>query len=610
MTSSSSKINFSSSLSNWKPKSGEKRRGHNDKHKASRVAGATAEAKKAKGGGGGDNDEILIVDDDTGQESTTSSKPASSSTTSAATQGSRLKLSEGELCYFQRELVTEHDYKTLGHNEYLNDNIINFYLTYLHQNLPAKQKDQIHIYSSHFYSRLKGSGRKTPVVADKSKSKDVQTKTTYAEQCYERVKSWTKKIDIYSKKMLIFPICDEEHWFVIIVCNPGQVLSQKNNSDFEKERRRQMKLEGRGCDPFLLVLDSLNSTHSTALSRIRSYLQFEYMEKKGYPLTFGRDKMEEKHPEIPQQPNSCDCGIFLLHYVELVFKDFDKFLGAKLPNLSKWFTEKEIDYKRFDIAQIIRRLAEDQYKAAIVKDGMKTRFRLPKIRFSAERTSSSQTSPAAAAVLASLAKTPSSSSPAKSTKSVLLARKNSVDRDPRVRGTPSGNGTVPQGSALPGNPPLPPGPPPPEAAKAAATSGSGGVVRGGPPRTPPYPPPPTDSEESASSPSPPTKRRHQRHQQRRQDGGGILSHFPQFIQDASKKCAVVATKLDDGRFPENRRFFKQSRKERSAFNSQKFNSQKSSAATGPPSGGEGDKQKTIIHSKNEMFEELMKGCSK
>ena len=62
-------------------------------------------------------------------------------------------------------------------------------------------------------------------------------KTTYAEQCYDRVKSWTKKIDIFSKRMLIFPICDDEHWYVMIVVNPGQVLSQKMNKDFEDVRK-------------------------------------------------------------------------------------------------------------------------------------------------------------------------------------------------------------------------------------------------------------------------------------------------------------------------------------------------------------------------------------
>ena len=111
-----------------------------------------------------------------------------------------------------------------------------------------------------------------------------------------------------------------EHWFVIIVCNPGLVLSQKRQADFENARRQQRKLENKGVNPFFLVLDSLSATHSTALNKIRTYLQFEHLERKKYPLTFGKDKMDEKNPEIPLQPNSCDCGLFLLHYVELIFQ--------------------------------------------------------------------------------------------------------------------------------------------------------------------------------------------------------------------------------------------------------------------------------------------------
>ena len=62
--------------------------------------------------------------------------------------------------FLQRELVTEHDYRTLRHDEYLNDAIINFYLAWIHNDLPEKQKNQVHIYSSHFYSRLKGTGKR------------------------------------------------------------------------------------------------------------------------------------------------------------------------------------------------------------------------------------------------------------------------------------------------------------------------------------------------------------------------------------------------------------------------------------------------------------------
>ena len=46
----------------------------------------------------------------------------------------------------------------------------------------------------------------------------------------------------------------------------------------------------------------------------------EHLEKRKIPKNFGKDKMGEKHPPIPYQPNSCDCGLFLLHYVELIFR--------------------------------------------------------------------------------------------------------------------------------------------------------------------------------------------------------------------------------------------------------------------------------------------------
>ena len=52
-----------------------------------------------------------------------------------------------ELCSYHREIVTRHDYKTLAEDEFLNDNIINFYLTWLYENLSDKYKEIVHIYS-------------------------------------------------------------------------------------------------------------------------------------------------------------------------------------------------------------------------------------------------------------------------------------------------------------------------------------------------------------------------------------------------------------------------------------------------------------------------------
>ena len=53
----------------------------------------------------------------------------------------------------------------------------------------------------------------------------------------------------------------------------------------------------------------------------RNYLRHEYVSKMdGKHLAFTNDKMGAKEAEVPYQDNSCDCGLFLLHYVEKIFK--------------------------------------------------------------------------------------------------------------------------------------------------------------------------------------------------------------------------------------------------------------------------------------------------
>ena len=270
--------------------------------------------------------------------------------------------SNKELCTFQRETITEHDYKTLADEEFLNDNIINFYLTWLVQTkLNAQYQEMVHIYSSHFYTRLRAKPKKSD-------------KKTKAEMAYEKVKGWTKKINIFDKRMLVFPICEESHWYLVIVCNPGHVLSQSREKDFETKRSYQQKYgQTKGYNPFIMVLDSLGGNHSSAISKIRQYLSFEHLEKRKLPLNFGKEKMGEKHPPIPYQPNSCDCGLFLLHYVELIFKDPEMFVGAKLPDLSKWFNTSEIDAKREEIAMLIQKIAQENNSSSNIQ--------FPRIKF-------------------------------------------------------------------------------------------------------------------------------------------------------------------------------------------------------------------------------------
>lgn len=55
--------------------------------------------------------------------------------------------------------------------------------------------------------------RKHPIEDDPS--------LTLKEKRHSRVKSWTKKVDIFEKDYLVIPINERAHWFLAIVCFPG-----------------------------------------------------------------------------------------------------------------------------------------------------------------------------------------------------------------------------------------------------------------------------------------------------------------------------------------------------------------------------------------------------
>ena len=71
-----------------------------------------------------------------------------------------------------------------------------------------------------------------------------------------RVRGWTKKVDLFSKDLLIFPICENNsHWYLVAAVRPGEV------------------------DGFIFVLDSLGGGRKKALENIIEYLAVEWEAK-------------------------------------------------------------------------------------------------------------------------------------------------------------------------------------------------------------------------------------------------------------------------------------------------------------------------------------------
>ena len=75
---------------------------------------------------------------------------------SSCIKKSIFRLFDPRLCGISGHIVTVHDYKSLAAAEYLNDAVVDFYLAHLYKKLSEPLKEAIHIFSSHFYTRLKG----------------------------------------------------------------------------------------------------------------------------------------------------------------------------------------------------------------------------------------------------------------------------------------------------------------------------------------------------------------------------------------------------------------------------------------------------------------------
>ena len=160
--------------------------------------------------------------------------------------------------------LTLRDYRTLGQGEFLNDIIIDFFLTWLHQAvLPVREQSHVYIFPTMFYHRLVTTPSK--VAMENSFEKDPGL--SEAKKRHLRVKGWTKKVNIFQENMVIIPICEHSHWYLIIVVNLETVEQLEGIDEDGGEERRE---------PFLLVLDSLGGGEPAAVEVIKDFLSMEW----------------------------------------------------------------------------------------------------------------------------------------------------------------------------------------------------------------------------------------------------------------------------------------------------------------------------------------------
>nr|XP_014340292.1 PREDICTED: sentrin-specific protease 1 isoform X2 [Latimeria chalumnae] len=169
-----------------------------------------------------------------------------------------------------RLTITRKDIQTLNHLNWLNDEIINFYMNLLVERSKEKGMPKVHAFNTFFFPKLKMSG-------------------------FQAVKRWTKKVDIFQMSLLLVPVHLGVHWCLAVV-------------DFRSKT--------------IAYYDSMGGNNTEACKILLQYLKQESLDKKkqvfdetGWKLT------SKKSQEIPQQMNGSDCGMFTCKYADYITKD-------------------------------------------------------------------------------------------------------------------------------------------------------------------------------------------------------------------------------------------------------------------------------------------------
>ncbi|KAI0764465.1 hypothetical protein BC629DRAFT_919207 [Irpex lacteus] len=188
------------------------------------------------------------------------------------------------------------DVERLTPGRWLNDSVVDASILVLLDTLAQKRPEmrkQIFVFSSFFY---------------KSKNEG-----------YKYVSKWTKKIDLFAQKYVLFPLYHTDHWFLIIICNPRFLLHRYGTDTLAH----------------ILVLDSLSWNHKNDIAALTTYLQQEAKSKLNEDVQITSNNPTVKY--VPRQTNGIDCGVYLIHFIETFLCDPDVCAGKILTkNVEDW----------------------------------------------------------------------------------------------------------------------------------------------------------------------------------------------------------------------------------------------------------------------------------
>ncbi|XP_068159187.1 sentrin-specific protease 1-like [Drosophila tropicalis] len=167
--------------------------------------------------------------------------------------------------------ITRNDIRTLIGSMWLNDEVINFYMNLLTDRSQRKagKLPSVYAMNTFFVPRLLQNG-------------------------HNGVKRWTRKVDLFSMDIIPVPVhVGGVHWCMAII-------HMKNKT--------------------IRYYDSMGKPNQTVLNALESYLRDESLDKRKQPFDTS-DFLIENVPNVPQQTNGSDCGVFSCMFAEYITRN-------------------------------------------------------------------------------------------------------------------------------------------------------------------------------------------------------------------------------------------------------------------------------------------------
>lgn len=146
---------------------------------------------------------------------------------------------------YSRTTVDKDDVARLDEGEFLNDNIINFYIQFLQDTLKKSEPSiakRVYFHNTFFYEKLRPR-----------KGREID---------FDGVKRWTAKVELFSYDYIVVPVNENAHWWLAIICNVPKILAAVlPDRATEKQTIGQGESKIEKPDQFLPAAEAIDAHH-------------------------------------------------------------------------------------------------------------------------------------------------------------------------------------------------------------------------------------------------------------------------------------------------------------------------------------------------------------